>query len=319
MAYLIGTDEAGYGPNLGPLVIATSVWRVADEVSRTDLYETLGDLVVRESTEAENRLAIADSKRLHRPGDVAQLERGVLTLLTSAPHGSPPVSWCQLRQRVGLERADDTPPPWYDGFDLPLPHAMATGLPLPLVTAWRNRLQAAEVQLVALRAVVMEPAEFNERVKREGSKGAVLSNQTLDLIRDVMNGLAPEPVRIVCDKHGGRNHYGPLLQPRFGDALVRVVREGRAESTYELGSAPNPVRISFQVGGEAFLPSAVASMLAKYLRELSMLAFNRFWQHHQPTLRATAGYPVDARRFFQQIQPLQRRLGIDDHVLWRCR
>ena len=30
MSYLIGTDEAGYGPNLGPLVISASVWHVPD-------------------------------------------------------------------------------------------------------------------------------------------------------------------------------------------------------------------------------------------------------------------------------------------------
>ena len=27
--YLIGTDEAGYGPNLGPLVISATVWQVS--------------------------------------------------------------------------------------------------------------------------------------------------------------------------------------------------------------------------------------------------------------------------------------------------
>ncbi len=30
MPYLLGTDEAGYGPNLGPLVISASVWEVPD-------------------------------------------------------------------------------------------------------------------------------------------------------------------------------------------------------------------------------------------------------------------------------------------------
>jgi ribonuclease HII len=33
MGILIGMDEAGYGPNLGPLVVAATAWEVADEVS----------------------------------------------------------------------------------------------------------------------------------------------------------------------------------------------------------------------------------------------------------------------------------------------
>ncbi len=41
MGYLIGTDEAGYGPNLGPLVISATVWEVPDGVGSEDLYRRL--------------------------------------------------------------------------------------------------------------------------------------------------------------------------------------------------------------------------------------------------------------------------------------
>ena len=44
MPYLLGTDEAGYGPNLGPLVISGSVWEVRDGVQGNDLYERLAKL-----------------------------------------------------------------------------------------------------------------------------------------------------------------------------------------------------------------------------------------------------------------------------------
>ena len=39
MPYLLGTDEAGYGPNLGPLVISASLWEVPEGVRGDDLYE----------------------------------------------------------------------------------------------------------------------------------------------------------------------------------------------------------------------------------------------------------------------------------------
>ena len=41
MGYLIGTDEAGYGPNLGPLVVSASVWRVPDDVGGDELYDRI--------------------------------------------------------------------------------------------------------------------------------------------------------------------------------------------------------------------------------------------------------------------------------------
>ena len=71
--------------------------------------------------------------------------------------------------------------------------------------------------------------------------------------------------------------------------------------------------------GESFLPTALASMTAKYLRELSMRAFNEFWCARVPGLRPTAGYPTDAPRSNSEIAPCSASWAIDDHVLWRNR
>ena len=60
-------------------------------------------------------------------------------------------------------------------------------------------------------------------------------------------------------------------------------------------------------------------MTAKYLRELSMRPFNAFWQRHIPNLKPTAGYPTDARRFFDDIGDVRQRLTIANDVIWRCR
>jgi hypothetical protein len=75
----------------------------------------------------------------------------------------------------------------------------------------------------------------------------------------------------------------------------------------------------FQVNGERFMPTALASMTAKYLRELSMRAFNEFWRTHLPDIKPTAGYYRDAWRFKKEISAKQQELGIDEHMLWRAR
>jgi len=64
---------------------------------------------------------------------------------------------------------------------------------------------------------------------------------------------------------------------------------------------------------------ALASMVSKYLREVLMSEFNRYWQGHVPELRATAGYPGDALRFFETIRPKVAELGIAESALWRRR
>ena len=50
-----------------------------------------------------------------------------------------------------------------------------------------------------------------------------------------------------------------------------------------------------------------------------MQVFNQFWAEHVPGLKPTAGYPVDAVRFQQDIADAQARLAITDDVLWRER
>ena len=44
MPYLVGTDEAGYGPNLGPLVVSATVWRV-DSLHNKDVFGQLKECV----------------------------------------------------------------------------------------------------------------------------------------------------------------------------------------------------------------------------------------------------------------------------------
>jgi hypothetical protein len=48
-----------------------------------------------------------------------------------------------------------------------------------------------------------------------------------------------------------------------------------------------------------------------------MAEFNGFWREQVPGLRPTAGYPADARRFYEAIRPAAERLGIPEAALWR--
>jgi hypothetical protein len=119
----------------------------------------------------------------------------------------------------------------------------------------------------------------------------------------------------VADKHGGRNRYDGYLQEIAEGAMIFRLREAHDVSRYRIGKT----ELRFQAGGEAHLPVALASMVSKYVRELSMELFNRFWAAHVPDLKPTKGYPIDAQRFRAEIAEAQRRLEIPDEALWRER
>ena len=105
----------------------------------------------------------------------------------------------------------------------------------------------------------------------------------------------------------------------FPEHLVLVRQENAELGVYHVQHAGRRIEFRFQPKGERHLPTALASMTAKYLRELAMRPFNAFWQQHVPDLKPTAGYPTDALRFYDDIRTARRRLKIADRVLWRER
>jgi hypothetical protein len=323
MTYLIGTDEAGYGPNLGPLVISASVWQVPEGVRADDLYRILDGVVCaaasRSGGTSPARMVIADSKLLYQSGKgLSALERGVLVALALLGH--QPASWRDVWGALAPDSSDARRAvPWYAEYDAPVPLEAVRGAIQPLAESVEQGLDAAGVRLVGLCSRAIFAAEFNELVDRYGSKGTLLSHATLELAARSLMPLSCGPISVLCDKHGGRNAYRQLLAEWFPEWLIEVYGEGREESLYRFGPAERRVEFRFRAKGETCLATALASMASKYLRELAMRAFNAFWCDRLPGLAPTAGYPVDAKRFKAAIATVQAGLGIDDRLLWRSR
>jgi len=321
MPYLIGIDEAGYGPNLGPLVVSASLWEVPEGTSDGDLYRRLKAVIVpspqRAAENPNGRVAVADSKLLYKPGGgLRNLERGIYTALSLV--GRMGESWRRVWDVLAPESAARLPSiPWYADYDSAAPLDAHPAELAPLAAVVGDGLAAADVRLLDLRSRAVFPQQFNDLLREHDSKGTALSHVSLDLASQLMGPLDGKPISVTCDKHGGRNRYARLLAEHFPDRLIEIHGESREQSIYRFGPPKRRVEFRFRAKGESSLATALASMASKYLRELAMRAFNAFWCRHVPGLRPTAGYPQDAKRFKADIAKKQTELEIEDRVLWR--
>ncbi|HEY2882974.1 MAG TPA: hypothetical protein VGJ15_11080, partial [Pirellulales bacterium] len=245
------------------------------------------------------------------------LERGVLTAL--ALIGRLPGEWKELWQWLHPQFASQVEQqPWHSGYSSPLPWWMQPDGLSDFAECLQAGLASAGVRLIGIFCRAVFADEFNTLVEAS-NKADALSRITLALVHDALHSIPSDRTHVFCDKHGGRDYYLPLLQQQFPDPWIEIRRESEAESVYRFGGAERPIEIGFYVGGERFLPVALASMTSKYVRETAMRPFNEFWCGRVPGLKPTAGYPTDSRRFKKQIAVVQQELEIDDRILWRSR
>ena len=175
MPYLIGVDEAGYGPNLGPLVVSASVWQIAAS-SEVDLYERLAGAVVREVDSAGQAIAVADSKTLYKPGGTLEhLERGLLAVLrlTKQPADNWHALWASLHADPHNHR---TVLPWYADYHRALPTAVTSNVCDQLAARLEEVCCRTDVRPLAVRSRAVFPDEFNQLTEQLSSKGAALSH-----------------------------------------------------------------------------------------------------------------------------------------------
>jgi len=330
VAILIGTDEAGYGPNFGPLLIAATAWRLPEPLDGEALYERLSSVISPTMRGAADRVVIGDSKRVYKSGgDWRHLERAVFSMLDVAARSGEATnangriaSWRDLWRHLSSESIscfDQTP--WYADFDMPLP-TCATADELTSLTESLDRcFSETEIRPVAITARAIFPAEFNRLLAHYGSKGVLLSTETLMLARSLLDRLDSsddsQSTTVICDKHGGRDRYSGLLMSTLDGSFPEAYEEGRQRSRYTIDYGGRPIEFRFQMKGESEMPVALASLVAKYLRETAMRALNAFWCERIPGLEPTAGYPQDAKRYWVEIESHAADAGIDRAMLWR--
>jgi len=294
---VVGIDEAGYGPRVGPLVLSAVAFRVPDPLADRPLWDLLRPVAGRPDRR-KDLIPIDDSKRLFsRASGLGRLERTALGFALAA--GLHPRTLRELLGATALltENLDDYP--WYRRWDPSLPRT----IPHDQAPRDAERIRSLrEVEFLGVRLAPVLTAELNRLVAAYGTKAAALFVKTGHLLSWAWQRWGTEGLVVRADKHGGRNRYDILLHQTFFGTQLHTLAEGRQASEYRLLSADRTMTIGFYKRGDArYAAVALASIFSKYLRELFMEGFNAYWTAAVPGLKPTAGYGADARRFLDHL------------------
>lgn len=321
---LIATDEAGYGPRLGPLVIAATCWDLAQPLEE-DVESAAVFSGFEQGFEVPSlgRVRLRDSKKLFAPGAAHGLQTLEIAMLSIAACSSPrPVQslaqWLRLLSPSAAETL--TKSRWFANLSEAFPIDLKAPVDWKqLAAAVDDHWRTATLAFRSATAAILPVGVFNSMCETAGNKATVLSEQTVQLTMPLIEEADASQIEIFCDKHGGRAYYGSLLQHFFPDGQITIEAEGRQTSRYLVKLGNQSIRWHFTAKGDSFAPVALASMVAKYTRERLMDVFNAYWQAQVPGLRPTAGYPGDANRFLTEIGDSIAMQKISDHELVRAR
>jgi len=319
MAVLVGIDEAGFGPILGPLVVSSTTFLLRREMLSSDLWQVLRKSVGNRRRRLAGRLLVADSKKAYSKSiGIRHLERTVLASLRCL--GAEPATLTELLMLLSpacLERLTDYP--WYkNAGDHRLTVDTADGKIASAV--WMDDLSANGMELLGLKSYCLDVAYYNKMVGSVKNKASVLFTATAKLIEEALDKFGQDDLQVMIDRQGGRVRYRKVLQRMFEDAELTILRESPAASSYELRARGKRMRLHFTIGADArFLPVSLASMVSKYIRELLIGSINRYFAGFGADLRPTAGYWKDGLRFINDLKTNLPHVEVDDNQLIRCR
>ena len=307
---------------LGPLCVAATAFVLRDADGSDgppNLWDALQNAVCRRGSDKKRRIAIDDSKKLKgassgRMHPCRHLERGVLAGLFAAYNTLPESDMALL----DLLRAPVPNEPWYDGEPIALPLCGTADEHRISAAMLARSLENAGIELQHIACETIHPNQINRAAHAHERKSALNLAAVFRLADQIRRAYSDQHPRIIVDRQGGRTAYREQLALAWPHASIRILGETGRVSRYRLEFPEGPITISFEAESEeAHLPAALASMTAKLVRELHMARLNRFFSHRIPDLKPTAGYVQDGRRFVQEVDPVLRKLELDEKQLIR--
>ncbi len=298
---VMGVDENGLGPRLGPLV-ATSLTLQTPRYNRAALCAR------------GLSLGLTDSKETGGFGRMSFIESVALALLKRVGSGVPGSADALLdglhaggraRLRACCPDSATAAQCWTAELELPVFGGnVSLGEELIERLIGRSELRIIDVQSRLACAGIL-----NTKLAQGRNKMAVDLELFEDLIASVRTRHGA-PLLALCGMIGGIRDYASRMAG-FGPSKPQPIASLRAQRRYAIDGLGE---IRFEVDADArHLPVALASIVGKYVREVCMLRIGEFYRRDDASLRLSSGYhdPVTTR-FIEETEPLRRRLGIVD-------
>ncbi len=305
---LAGIDEAGYGPRLGPLCVGFAAMELEpfDPLDPPNVWAMLRPAVGRARAKSA-ALQVDDSKKLKRATGwpFEPHERSCRAHLSAIGVGVS--SDVEALGALGVEAPAGSP----GSLDLALDAAAAA----IAANALRRRAGGSGVRFTRLSVDAAHAGRFNDGWRRTRSKAAFEFEMIAPKLRWTWER-AEEGALVTLDRLGGRTRYGDSLRAAIPDAeeVVELGRDAR-RAVYVVRDAQRRMHVEVLVGGDGKrYPTALASIAAKWSRELVMARFNRTFGELAPELNPTAGYGTDAARWIREARATLGREIVDPVV-----
>lgn len=323
MAVLIGIDEAGYGPILGPLVVSSVTFSIPQSQLKSNLWQLLARAVANKKKHLAGRLLITDSKKAYsKSAGITHLRRTVLAGLlcldkTTEKPATATELLAQLSPQAGPRLTDY---PWYENLSRYTLGGDDGDIEIAS-TVLKNTLLANNMKLLNMTSFCFDVGYYNEMVSAVKNKATVLFTAICSLIKQAFDETYDsQTLQIIVDRQSGRIRYRKMLSRMFPDLKLKILREDSSISSYELTNSGRTMRLHFPVrADERLLPVSLASMTSKYVRQILMDSINRYFISHCARLKPTAGYWKDGLRFIKDLEAGPAQVKYDRQKLIRCR
>jgi ribonuclease HII len=303
---VLGIDENGLGPRLGPLV-ATAVGFELDSYAPKVLRK-LGA-----------RLGLDDSKQVSGFGQMAHAESVALAVIEAVTGDLPRCSDEALRcmsidSDEVLQRLCPTESMhqcWQPSHSVALP---AFGGAVDDGRRILDRLRLAGVRVWHGRSAIACAGMLNHKAAFGQNRLRVNLSLFERLLLEARSA-ATGDVYAICGMVGGIRFYPAYVQ-HFSREALELLSAPKGWCSYRVAGFGE---LHFVVDADRLhLPVALASIVGKYLRELAMARLHHFYVGHELSLPKVSGYHEPrTEQFVRRTATLRRRLGIANQCFER--